>query len=264
MPQLTLSIKYAKNSDLVFTASEIKALFFTGISLVDQNGNPIPEETINFFIEAAQKAVADALAIKLKPTIYTENRDYKIDDWIQWGYFPSTYMVTEVISLNGYMNGTLQAVFPVSMLSSKRQSDPDLYWRSLNVIPAAGGTVQYTNQATFLLQTPWYSSMFGGRIPNYWEATYLTGFSKVPADIMRHIGLMAAIDLFINLSDIIAGSPGVANKSIGIDGLNQSVGYTSAGGKLAFQGRIDAYVKELEKSWPRLRARYVGINLMTF
>lgn len=259
MPQVTFTISYQKNTGLVFNSTELKNLYFTGIELKDQFGNPIPEESINFFIEAAQKEISDYLSVKLTPQVYTEDRDYSVDDWIQWGYVPTTYPVHAAVSLKGFLNTSLQIEYPTEWLSVKRQNaDKDLYHRNLHLMPVTGGAAAVSSQPYFLL-TP-YSSIYGSKsIPNYWEVKYITGFGKVPADILKAIGQYAAIDLFINLSDIINGTPGMASKSIGIDGLSQSLTTTASSGKLAFAGRIDAYRKALVDSLPRLSARYKGI-----
>lgn len=264
MPQLTLSIQYQKNTGLVLNSTELKNLYFTGIELKDQYGNPIPEETINFYIEAAQKELADYLSIKLFPTCYSEDRDYVYDDWMQWGYVPTTYPVVKPIRLQGFLNTSLQIDYPKEWMSAKKQSpDEDLYHRSISLVPVTGGAAAVSGQPYFL-QTP-YSSIYGTKIiPNYWKIQFLTGFYKVPADILRAIGIFASISLFINLSDIINGAPGLAGKSIGIDGLSQSVTSTASAGKLAFAGRIDAYRKELKDTLlPNLKSRYCGFHFGT-
>ena len=104
MGSLSLTISYAKNTGLVLNASELKQLYFTGIKLEDQYQNPISNETIEFYIEAAQKELEDYLSIKLTRQAYQENRDYMFDDWIQWGYIPTTYPVVSPISLKGFLN----------------------------------------------------------------------------------------------------------------------------------------------------------------
>lgn len=263
MPQLTLNIQYQKNTGLVFNSTELSNLYFTGIPFKDQYGNPIPEETINFYIEAAQKEISDYLSIKLTRMCYQENKDYGFTDWIQWGYVPTTYPVVKPISLQGFLNTSLQIDYPLQWLSAKKQApDEDLYHRSISLTPVTGGAVGVSGQPYFL-QTP-YASIYGSNlIPNYWFLKYQTGFLKIPADILRAIGMSAAISLFANLSDIIFGFPGVSSKTIGIDGLNQSA-TTSSPGKLAFQGRIDLYRKELNDTLlPNLKSRYTGHQLMS-
>ena len=89
MGSLTLTISYAKNNGLVFNSTELKNLVFTGIALQDQFGNPIPEDTINFYIDAAQKEVENDLSVKMVRQAYTETKDFVQDDYVQWGYINS-------------------------------------------------------------------------------------------------------------------------------------------------------------------------------
>jgi len=261
MPQLTLTLSYSKNTGLVINAAELANLYFTGIPLQDQYGNPIPEETINFFIEAAQKEIADYLNIKLQPTYYWENRDWSIDQWLHWGFISTNYPVNKPLGLEGFLNNNLQVSYPVSWLSSKKQSgDPDLYHRNISVVPGTGASAVFSSYP-FFINAPWMT-VYGGEIPNYWKLTVRTGFERIPADILKAIGYLASIDVFRNLSDIISGTPGISGKSIGLDGLNQNMTTTASSGRLAFSGRIDSYRNELKDSLlPNLKMRYVGIRI---
>jgi hypothetical protein len=264
MSQLVLNIEYQKNTGLALNSIELRNLYFTGIELKDQFGIPIPEETINFYIESAQKEIADALQVKLKRTCYREDRHYVYDDWIQWGYIPTTYPVVKPMALKGFLNSNLQIDYPQDWLSYKKQApDVDLYHRSISLVPATGSGASFTSQP-YYLNTP-YSNIYGSKlIPNYWTLDYITGFDRIPVDIMKAIGMKASIDLFRNISDIITGTPGVVTKSIGIDGLSQSQSGAGGSGKLAFAGRIDSYQKELdERLMPRLKDRYVGFTFGT-
>lgn len=259
MPQLTLSIQYAKNTGLVLNATELANLYFTGIPLQDQYGNPIPEETVNFFIEAATKEICDYLSIKPFPTCIKERRDFMYDDFIHWGYMPTTYPVHKAVGLKGFLNNNQQVQYPTDWICIKTQSpDKDLYHRNFTLVPTTGTAAVYSSTPYFL-STPWSAVFNGGTLPNYFELNYITGSAKLPPDIMRAIGMMSSISIFQNLSDIISGTPGISGKSIGIDGLNQNMTTTAAGGRLAFSGRIDSYRNELKDTLlPNLKSRYVG------
>jgi len=258
MPSLTLSIVYGKNTGLVFNSTELKNLYFTGIDLKDQFGNPIPEETINFFIEAAQKEVQDLLTIKLNRTCYTETRDFVNDDYMSWGYVPTTYPVVEPVSLQGFMNTTLQINYPAQWLTAKRQvPDEDLYHRSMNLVPINGPSASY-GAGTFVGILPLLGYFGNKQIPNYWAVKYLTGFNKVPTDILNYIGRLTATSILTNLQDIYLGV-GVASKSIGIDGLSQSLSTTASAMYGLFSARFNQYKNDMERQLPLLKARYCGI-----
>jgi hypothetical protein len=260
MGSLSLSIQYEKNIGLVYNIAELKELYFTGIDLQDQFGNPIPEETIKFYIEAAQKEVQDQLEIKLVRQAIFENKDFVNDDYNKWGYIPLNYPCVKGFSVQGFLNSSIQIDYPKEWLSSKQSSDPDLYWRSVNLVAINGPGVSLSNNAVFVGLTP-YIGFFGARqIPNYWYIKYLTGFKKIPADILNYIGRLATNSLLLALGDIILGV-GVANKSISVDGLSQSIGSTASAMYNLFGARISQNNKDMETQLPLLRARYTGFNM---
>lgn len=260
MGSLTLSIQYQKNLGTVFNSTELKTLFFSGVELRDQLGNPVPDETIDFAIESAQKEIQDLLSIKLKRMAYQEDRDFVHDDWIKWGYAPTTYPAVNALSVQGFLNTTLQIDYPTQWLKTKSQSpDEDLFHRSINLVPIAGASSQLAGNAVYVGISP-YVGYFGSRmIPNYWRLKYITGFLKVPKDILNAIGKRASIDLFIALGDTILGV-GTANKSISMDGLSQSLGTTASAMYSLFSARINQYEKDLTRSIPLLKSRYTGIS----
>ncbi len=258
MGQLVLSIKYAKNTGLVYNSTELKNLYFSGIALTDQFGNPIPEETIDFYIEAAQKELSDQLSIKLSRQCVYETKDFVRDDYIQWGYMPVNYPAVRAISVQGFLNSSLQVNYPQQWLSTKNGSDPDLFWRSINLVAITGPSVGLSSNAVFVGITPYLGMLGNKTIPNYWALHYMTGFTRIPADILNYIGRSASVNLFINLGDIVLGV-GVANKSISIDGLSQSIGSTASAMYSLFSARIVQYQKDMARQIDLLRARYSGI-----
>lgn len=254
MPNLSLSIQYQKNTGQVFSATELKTLFFTGIKLEDQFGNIISQETIDFYIQSAQKELSDQLSIKLTKQAYIETKDFKFDDWVQWGHVNTLYPVIKPLSMKGFLNTTLQINYPQQWLSTKSQStDKDVYWRKINLVPISGSATSMSGTTSYVGVSP-YLSYFGSKqIPNYWTVTYTTGFDFIPQDILMAIGKMAAIDLLLQLNDLVTGLPGINTKSLSIDGLSQS---TSSQGYLA---RIKVYRSELDRQLPLLKGRYTGI-----
>lgn len=255
MGSITLTISYAKNTGLVFNSTELKNIYFTGIALVDQYGNPIPDDSIDFYIDAAQTEIQNALSIKLIRQSYKETKDFVIDDYKTWGFVPTLYPAVRAISVQGFLNTTLQLDYPQGWLSVKTQSEEGLEWRSINLIPIAGASATIIGNVGLTGTFPYMGLMSNRQLPNFWTIVYNTGFNKIPADILNSIGKSAAINLFESLGDIITGIPGVNSKSIGIDGLSQSIN-TMKG----FSMRIDSYRKDLELAWPKLKSRYLGFK----
>lgn len=262
MPQIELTISYRKNTNQVFSAADIKGLYFTGIELRDQFGNPIPDEQLDFYIQAAQKEIQDTLSVKLVRQAYKESKDFFFDDWLKWAYIPTSYPVVKAKKMQGFINSTLQVDYPEQWLSSKRQEgEEDVYHRTINLVPVTGSQNNtISGSAVFVGIAPFIGYFGNKQIPNYWEVTYLTGFNKVPADILNAIGKKASINIFTQLGDILFGGPGIANKSISIDGLSQSIGSTASAMYSLFSARIAQYEKDLDKAIPLLKDRYRGIT----
>lgn len=236
---------------------ELVQLYFFGTPPVDPQGNKMADETLLFYIEAAQKEIENYLSVKMVRQAIRENRDYFYDDWIQWNYLPTTYPIVTPLMLKGYANSSLQLEYPKQWLSSKKQSpDEDLFNRSMSLVPVSGSASTIVNGVIGLAP---YVGFFGNKnVPNYWEATYITGFKNVPKDIMSAIGYLASIPVFIILGDLIAGA-GIASKSIGIDGLSQSISTTASATNSGYGARVIEYRKTLKGLLPSLKARYVGI-----
>ncbi len=255
MGSLTLIIAYEKNKGLVFNSTELKNLVFTGIALQDQFGNPIPEDTINFYIDAAQREVENDLSVKFVRQAYTETKDFVQDDYVQWGYINTLYPAVKAYSVQGFLNTTLQINYPQEWLGTKSQSEEGIWYRSINLVPIAGPSSSIVGNIGLTGTFPYMGLMSNRQLPNFFSLVYFTGFNKVPADILNYISKTAAINLFYNLGDIITGIPGVASKSISIDGLSQNVN-TMRG----FLNRIESYKKDLERQRQLLHARYGSLT----
>ena len=100
-------------------------------------------------------------------------------------------------------------------------------------------------------------------IPNYWTIEYCTGFDTIPEDLLDVVGKLASLGIFNIAGDIALGQAALANYSLSIDGLSQSVGTTNSATNAAFGARIINYQKELKDSLEKLRAYYRGIGVIS-
>jgi hypothetical protein len=90
---------------------------------------------------------------------------------------------------------------------------------------------------------------------------YLT---DIPDNLRHLIGMMAAIHPLTIAGDLVLGA-GVTSRSIGIDGLSQSVSTTKSGAQGgAFAARIKSYNEEGEKTFEALRGRYKLLSVSAF
>ena len=266
MPTLKFNTKNLKESGLVINAQELLDLYFYGIQIKEPNGTSMPISTINTFIKSAQDEIEKWLGIKLIRQVVREQKDFFRNDWYQWGYIRTTYPCVKPLALDGYIGETKQISYPKEWLSVRKTSD-DLYRRHLYIVPSTNSPVSH--QAVYSGITPNLSISINAQVPNYWHIEYETGFCKVPADLINLIGLLASINLFHIMGDLILGA-GIASQSIGIDGLSQSISTTSSATNAGYGARIQGYIEQINgtPSKPGLKDRlynyYKGFTVSSF
>ena len=257
MTQQRFKIQFSKNKGTVISPSELKDIYFHGVPVTDQSGNPMPEHVIQSYIDSAVREVQLYLNLLLVKQTYKETQNFVLHDFREWGALPTTYPVNKPLSLTGYINTTKQAEYPSTWLSSKKAPN-SLYDRSINLIPNTG-TVG-TNSVVYHGITPHLGFNSSKHIPNYWEICYITGFDKTPSDILNVVGKLAAINIFHILGDLILGA-GIASISLGIDGLSQSTSTTSSATNAGYGARIQGYEKDLKTALPTLKQAYDGFQI---
>jgi hypothetical protein len=102
--------------------------------------------------------------------------------------------------------------------------------------------------------SPYLGYLGQSNIPHYWNAQYITGFEKIPYDILSAVGKLSTLTLLYQLSGIALGVPGVSSLSLGLDGLSQSVSSQSP-----FSTQIKGYTEELKTELANLKDRHKGI-----
>lgn len=258
MGSYTLNVQYSKNQYQIFSSSEFKTLFLKNLPLVDQFGNQISDDDIDFWIQSSQKEIEDILDLKFNKQCFSDNKDYTFDDWTQWGFFQTTYPAIQGLSLQGFLNTTLQVDYPIDWLVTKKTSDGELYQRTINLVPVQGSANSLTNNVVFAGVAP-YIGYFGRKdVPLYWTAQYLTGFDKIPETLMRLTMLKTAINILPLISFNVI-KPGVASQSLGIDGLSQSKTSTANASKLSLGALIDSYTMQYDKLKDVAVKKYCGI-----
>jgi hypothetical protein len=264
MPQVLFTSKYKINGDLVMSPEELISRYFFGIPL-EHNGQRIPDESIAFYIKAAQDKIEDELQLKLQPRVIKEDLDYKRKDWAQWGYAPVSYPVHETVSLEGFFNESKQITYPPDWMSSRKSNDGKVYFRQIFIVPSGKGTPQISAEGIYYNHVMPHVGLLGlATIPNYWRASYCTGWGigSVPTAILETIGKMASIGLFNQLGDIILGGAAIASQRIQLDGLSESINTTLSAENSGYSARIRMYVSELKDTMPALKRKYLGTTVM--
>lgn len=250
MGSITFNIKSTVNIQQVLSASDIKSLFLVGLPL--DKLNAIPDETYDFYINSAIEFIENLLCLKLNKQIIAENKDFYIDDWQNWSFIKCTYPNVFALKMQGFLGTTKQVDYPAGWLSSRKTSDGVLYSRMVYMVPTQNSTQQELIVYSGIMPN---AGFFTGhrQIPNYWAMEYVTGFDKIPANILQAIGMLAAIPLLGLISDmLLAGNKniagmgyGVASKSISLDGLSQTVSTYANGQYGVFGARIKQMGEQL-------------------
>ena len=257
MGQVTYNIKFKKNTDLIFSAKDLKDQYFFGIDLVDQSGNAISDSTLELYIASAQEEIEHFLDIKIKKQVYEDHFDYQYSDFWNWSYIPTTFPVIEPLELVGWLGSIRQVDFPQEWLSADKSSDEKFRKRALYLLPVSGSATYETSTYLGIIR----GVGFGNRaVPNYWHVKYITGYSEVPKDIMDVVGKWASIKVFHLLGDIILGA-GIASRSLSLDGLSQSIQTTQSAENSGYSGRIKGYLKDLEGQIKRMQGFYQGVQM---
>ena len=94
MGQLTLTVKYRKNEGLLFSPAEIFSIYLYGIKIQAGDGTAFSQESMRFYIQAAQKEIENFFNLKLvRQFISLEKLTfYRADYWQSFPYLPSTIL----------------------------------------------------------------------------------------------------------------------------------------------------------------------------
>ena len=65
MGQLVLTMKYRKNTGMIFNPTEIFSLYLYGITIQGGDGTSFSSESMRFYIQAAQREVENFFNLKL-------------------------------------------------------------------------------------------------------------------------------------------------------------------------------------------------------
>lgn len=262
MPTVNFTIKYPKNTGLVLSSTELVSQYLFGLPLCTRDGRQIESSVISQKIANVQLRLERYLMLKFRRQWFSEQRDFMRGDYFSWGYTSLSFPIVEPISLTGWINSTKQTTFPLNWCSTYKSSEEDQQTnRNLHIVPG-GDSSPTTNSVVFLGIVPNLNYLGMSNIPNYWTVEYITGFKKVPADILDAVGKMAAIEILAIIGDLIL-HPGISATSLSFDGLSESLTTTKSGQTSAYSARMKQYSDDLRRQVPDLKNFYKGISYMT-
>lgn len=250
--------------EAVLTVEELKRIYLFGVNLTDDAGNPFPDEMLVHFIRDAISEVQIELDIRLQPHKFNENYDFYIREYENYGFLQlrNRPIVSVAKYALEYPAGEDVVDFPTEWLRIDRWAG------QVQILPARGTFTQQLVSAGggFL------PLVFGGSdyIPDIIRVEYTAGFVLgregpnnefgLPDAIKEVVGMKAAFGPFNSAGDLIVGA-GIAQKSLSIDGLSQSVATTASATNSGFGSRLVQYEKQLKARMPKLLKYYRGSRM---
>lgn len=242
----------------VISVDELKQVYLFGVDLTNDDGVPYPDAMFHWYIRAAVSWIERTLDITIRRTsVVGERHDYFREEFGKFQYIQLDRV--PVISVD-----QVRIMFP-SLPNSARAYDAswiqaDLVSGQVEVVPGVGVlTLPFLGAGGLLM--PGITGNGARYVPHVHEVDYVAGFpaGQVPDDIRHVVGMVAAMGPLNIAGDLIAGA-GVANYSISLDGLSQSVGTTSSATNAGYGSRIIQYQKDVKAMLPILRAAYRGMR----
>jgi hypothetical protein len=238
----------------------LKDRYLHGVDLRDDSGKKMSNSTIADKIDQAAAHIEHYLDLYIRPVVFSaddgtqEKHDYRNSDFYSWSYIKLyQYPVISVESVKLLFPSNSELIdYPPEWFKVTKDSG------ILEMVPDASTIpLSYLSNGVYLPEFILAKQM----VPQVLEVEYTAGFeeSKIPMDLNDLIGLRAAIDVMEIMGDLIIGA-GIANQSIGIDGMSQSVGTTASAMYGGYSARQEAYGKKLEAGLKKAKDYYKGIT----
>ena len=256
---LSFNVSYSVDSELLWSVEEYLCNYLTDIPLRGLGGEKMADKAVEKKIKIATTQLENYLDIKIAKQRLLEQHDFDRVHFERWGHIHVNNLVTEINSLQGQLGFAHQITYPTGWVSIKRQIAKA---RNLHIVPGQQEDLQGLNTnfvAVFTGKFPIFGYSSANYIPNYWNVDYTTGFEKVPDDLQDAVAKIASMQVLAILGDIAFGA-GIANTSISIDGLSQSIGTTQSAENSLFSARIRQFQSELKDEKIMLRNKYKGIQ----
>lgn len=226
------------------TAKQLKEVYLFGIKIADDQGNDINDEAYQMFIDNAVSMLEHYLDIYITPECVVEHRDYRVNDYSDWGYmqlnnFPLIKVDKVEMIYFRDEDGEPQVIqeIPKSWIRIQKQDG------IMRLVPNARfpANLQIDNSGNYFPEV-----LRSTMIPHAWQITYHAGFEdgKIPNLVNQAIALLAAISGLIIGGHLVLGA-GIASQSISLDGLSQSISSTNSAENSAYGANIKEYQKIL-------------------
>lgn len=245
--------------DLYVNYEDINAQFLVenylfGVPLEDLYGNKMGEGLLEHYIKSAILYTQRMLQVIIEPQdIVDEVHDYYQNDFMSWSFLQlHKRPIIEVNKLQMNFGEYNAATIPKEWI---RQYEIPGQIQLFPTQGSAGSMIIAQNGSFLPLALGQYSSA-----PGIWRVSYRAGMEKIPHDLVEYIMKRASIGILQVWGDLIIGA-GIANQTISIDGLSQSIGTTQSPEFSGAGARIKNYSDDMKDLERRLKDTYLGISM---
>ena len=228
--------------------------YLFGVPLEDMYGNKMKEGMLEHYIKSAIHHTQRMLQITIEPEeVVDELHDYSASDYASWGFMQlHKRPILEITDMSMNFGDTKMFQIPSDWIRKYDISG------QVTLFPTQGsaGSLMLTQGGSYL---PY---VMGGwaTAPQMWKISYRVGMEDIPEDMVEYIMKRASVGILQVWGDLIIGA-GIANQTISIDGLSQSIGTTQSPEFSGAGARIKNYMDDMKELEKRLKDTYLGINL---
>lgn len=236
--------KITSRSGPLITPKELKEIYLFGITIRNDEGEVIDDGAYQIWINNAVSMLEHYLDIFVSPQKVTEYKDYRMNDYMDWGYlYLNNFPLINIESLKMVYfrdeDGEPQVVQEIPKSWFRLQENDGL----LRLVPNSRfpANLQIDNLGNYFPEI-----LRASLIPHTWQIVYNAGFKdgKIPHLINQAIALLAAIQGLIIGGHLVLGA-GISSQSISLDGLSQSIQSTNSAENSAYGANIKEYQKIL-------------------
>lgn len=250
----------------MFNISDIRNIHLFGIPLFDTQGNPFSDALLQSYLDSAIAWAEQTLNICIYPRDEEETHDYFRSDYQNWAYLKLWKKpVLSVESLELYYGERPMMKIPNNWIKI------DTLGGAIQLFPSSGTAGSLIIGQGGGLFLPIMSGTIG-YAPQLWKIKYKAGMNEpnpaekiyrrtdIHPNLKEVIYKKAGAAIMTVWGDLIIGA-GIANQSISIDGLSQSIGTTQSAMFGGASARIKQMLDDIDNMMPALKSYYSGIEL---
>lgn len=248
-----------------FDINEMKNRVIFGIPLFDSEGNPFPDDLLQSYLDSSVTWMEQTLNIVIQPRDEEEHHDYIQSDYMNWNFIKLWKKpILQIESVEMWYGENRMFQIPSDWLKIDHLAGV------IQIFPisgSAGGMIINANGGA------WMPLIHGrlGYAPKMWRIKYRAGMeeSDTPQIVRANtihpllkdlIYRKTAMGVMGVWGDLIIGA-GIANQSVGVDGLSQSIGTTQSAMFGGASSRIKQLQEDIDNMLPALRSYYGGIDM---